>query len=760
MKLTRGTYKMHDIQIGQDNGGELIGGLTLDPGDESSVSLTVDNMKLHAGTVTLNGGNVTVGSTLYIANRGRGVFILNDGEVDVASKVYFGGYYATDPVLYLNGGTLATPTITWHNGNNAPIVRFQGGTLKAKGDGMLIVSQSDYSGAKGELNVMIDNNRGGTIDNNGFSVSIDATIDGKGGMTFKGNGKTTLNGDAKYSGQTAVVPDTTLVVNMNVTKNTILDKGLVVAGIPNEGDEIFIVTRGPEYTISAEQLAKVSCPLAPTTTFALGEGKTNIVVATVGPTLDNYWTGAANDGDLSNPVNWSAGNVPTTGNANIFCETNSTLTKGEAFAPTAITFLGGSAAATVNGAFSGITQIANNSSSMVEFTGAVAFADNVDVVQNSGAVKFTGGATGEKLARAMDLHGTYNFTQTEDLIEVANTTVKSDGVYNLLNGTFYKHNADFHVEAGGKVVVKNAKIQRNSGGAKLLGTFNGEFTVTDEFLVSGNGASTYVTQNMCDSGNGTFIVNKLRMTSRGAIFPAATTIIGAGGVVRKGSGYVRVLDNGSREIGSYDDWTMYYETIGSYTGTGYFAFYKHSSSTWSHLTFDTTDYYDSTIGRTITCEAPIGAADTASAEKFDVTVKGKGKFVFANTSNSHIFSGGLMVQDTATIEVKANAKPGNGAITLGNGTTLALTATSNAFTPLANTLNLPTEGTAIIRIDGNRLKGGVDHEIATVGNAATTDNVMLDENSTALAGRKHMLKVEDGKLKLNIPSTGLMVIIR
>ncbi|MBQ5463794.1 MAG: hypothetical protein IIT53_07195, partial [Fibrobacter sp.] len=99
-------------------------------------------------------------------------------------------------------------------------------------------------------------------------------------------------------------------------------------------------------------------------------------------------------------------------------------------------------------------------------------------MQNSGAVKFTGGVTGVKLARATDIHGTYNFTQTEDLTEIANTTVKSDGVYNLLNGTFYKHNADFHVEAGGKVVVKNAKIQRNSSNARLLGTFNGEFTVT------------------------------------------------------------------------------------------------------------------------------------------------------------------------------------------------------------------------------------------------------------------------------------------
>ncbi len=86
---------------------------------------------------------------------------------------------------------------------------------------------------------------------------------------------------------------------------------------------------------------------------------------------------------------------------------------------------------------------------------------------------------------------------------------------------------------------------------------------------------------------------------------------------------------------------------------------------------------------------------------------------------------------------------------------------SNEFTPLANTLNLPTgeNEVATIRIDGKPLKSG-DHEIATVGNEATIANVALAPASAALDGRKGTLRVEDGKLMLNIQPSGLRVIIR
>ena len=109
----------------------------------------------------------------------------------------------------------------------------------------------------------------------------------------------------------------------------------------------------------------------------------------------------------------------------------------------------------------------------------------------------------------------------------------------------------------------------------------------------------------------------------------------------------------------------------------------------------------------------------------------------------------------------ANGRLGTGAITLNAGTTLALTATGSAFTPLENTLNLPTgeEGVATIRIDGVHLRSG-DHVIATLGNADTSANVALDANSAALGGRKAALRVEDGNLILNIKPGGFKVIVK
>ena len=120
----------------------------------------------------------------------------------------------------------------------------------------------------------------------------------------------------------------------------------------------------------------------------------------------------------------------------------------------------------------------------------------------------------------------------------------------------------------------------------------------------------------------------------------------------------------------------------------------------------------------------------------------------------------VTVTDSATLAFGAGASLGTGAITLGAGTKLALTATSREFSPIANTLNLPTEGTATIRIDGTKLRPVIDHEIATIGNAATAENVTLDMTSAALAGRRASLTVNDGKLLLSIVPAGMTIIFQ
>jgi hypothetical protein len=163
------------------------------------------------------------------------------------------------------------------------------------------------------------------------------------------------------------------------------------------------------------------------------------------------------------------------------------------------------------------------------------------------------------------------------------------------------------------------------------------------------------------------------------------------------------------------------------------------------------------VGRTITIDA-ITRGSSNQAPK--ITVSGSGTLKVTQPPDNG-YQPIVTLKDTATLEYAAGATFGTGAMTLGAGTTLALTATNSTFTALTNTLNLPTgeNEVATIRIDGTRLTSG-DHIIATVGNEATSANVALDPASTALAGRKGTLRVDGGNLILNIDPSGMRVIIK
>ena len=121
-------------------------------------------------------------------------------------------------------------------------------------------------------------------------------------------------------------------------------------------------------------------------------------------------------------------------------------------------------------------------------------------------------------------------------------------------------------------------------------------------------------------------------------------------------------------------------------------------------------------------------------------------------------SGARTFSGSGTVAVGSGVGLGTGEITLGGGTTLALTATSSTFTALTNALNLPTTGAATIRIDGARLSSG-SHTIASNVAAGATANVVLDPAGTALGGRKASLRVEDGSLVLRIEPCGMIISI-
>ena len=518
---------------------------------------------------------------------------------------------------------------------------------------------------------------GGTIDTNGKSLRINKVLSGTGGMMFTGGGMVTLSDAPVYSGATTVAVGTMLVV-----PEAIAGTNLVFV-IPEDLASGVYKVVASRTAFADDVLSTATLPAAAEgagARFFLNAGKTEIWCAYANfSSGEHVWVGGTS-GSLNEGVNWLPESVPTNGTVLIASVDAATLTnpEGSEFAATRIVFPVDTAPVTISGAaISGVSSIANNSTSQVELMNEVTFSGNIDVVQNTGAIKFTGGATGEELARATDIHGTYTLTVSGDHTEIGNTVVKSDGVYLLPNARFVKTAGDFDIEANGRAVVKDAMIKDGSSEyRKLLGTNDGTFEVSGEFLIDGDDAASAITHQIANGGSGMVVVKKLRMVGHCAIVPH-DMVIGSDGIMRDGYGYVRVWNNGSHEFGSCADWTMYQDVPGSNTATADAVIFKHSSATPSIVTFDTTDYYDGSVARTITCEAPIGAANPASAAKFGVTVKGIGKFVFANTSNGNIFSAGLTVSNSATVAVMANAWPGKGGVTLADTSTLQVAQSGN-----------------------------------------------------------------------------------
>ena len=736
-----------------------------------------------AEMVVKNNARVSPGMSIVVGNTTGGTLTLTNDAYIVTGTYDAGGHITLssessqngDPCfLNLFGGVLETRYVAHGSGSGLATVNFDGGTLKAQTPGTLI-------SAHNKLEVIVGP-KGGTIDSAGVAVTIAEPLTGTGGMTFAGGGTVTLNTVPAYSGKTTVELGTSLVV-----PSTIAGESLEVT-IPEglESGLYKVVAISGSGVFSDDVLSAVTLPAGGRLRLFLNAAKTEIwcTYAVLG---DHVWIGGAN-GSLNVDGNWFPSGVPSGDNAVILNETAASLTnpEGSAFAPKSIKFHADTAPVTISGAaISGVSTIVNYSENQVEFENAVAFVEDIDVVQDPGAIKFTCGATGVGLARATDIHGTYNLTGFENRVEHGGTTVKSDGVYNLPNATFHKHNGDFHIDVGGKAQVKDARIAA-SAGRTLLGTNDGEFKVDGEFVVEGNGGTpTHYT----GGGTGTFIVNKIRVNQGANIVPmgavGSKTVIGAGGIIR-GEGYVRVSNNGSHWIGSCADWTMYYNELGVNTAEDKFVVYKHNSSTESTVTFDTTDFYDGTIGRTITCESLIGAVNAASAEKFKVNVTGCGKFVFANTvDNANIFSGGLTVSNSATVEVMANAWPGKGDVTLedtstlqvaesgtvtlgGNltladGAALAFNFTDKTTHPVlamadGKTVTLGSQSNVIVKISSKgdlRPKGGT-YTLTSGGKFADATALLASDSPRWVKG----VKVVDGEIVLETRGTGTALYIR
>jgi T5SS/PEP-CTERM-associated repeat protein/autotransporter-associated beta strand protein len=157
-----------------------------------------------SGTVTVTGVNTNGTASSWINNNNLTVGYLGTGTLTVQN----GGMVSTvSLIMASNGGqgtlnlnsngVLETSSITNDGGAGVAAINFNGGILRAT------ASSTDFISAftTGEVTLA---SGGGTLDNNGYSITVNAPLAGTGALTSIGAGTLILTGTNTYAGATTV----------------------------------------------------------------------------------------------------------------------------------------------------------------------------------------------------------------------------------------------------------------------------------------------------------------------------------------------------------------------------------------------------------------------------------------------------------------------------------------------------------------------------------------------------------------------------
>ena len=772
--VTQGHY--NDVRIG-DNGG-----------------IGVHN------ELCVKGGTFNARADIRVGSGAPGVLTVDGGEVNAAGgrvMVACSGDAGEDASFALNGGVVRTKSVAHGNGygiNNATFT-FNGGTLKAV-ESRTIIEASE------KLTVVVGEN-GGTIDASGFEVTVAEDLSGTGGMTFKGGGVVTLECSNTCAGTNTVEIGTTL----RVAAQADLASGLaVVVPATAPADAVYAVaTLTGDGTFDGFQL-----PVAPAnSTIRFSADRKSILCIYGNP--QNSWIGGAS-GSLSDDANWSLGFVPTDGACYIGSVAAASFEKGATFSPTSITIPEGSAAIAISGDFTSLVAITNASSSDVTFSGFVDFgAGNIDVTETAtfsyssmavtgGRVVFAGGVRGNDVVNHNVFSGDYALT-TLDPWSPPDSAVVTAGSFLRVDNFLDTHRENqvsvekaLTVMQGGEVVCRlaTADTQRSGSGNNIYGyrgflvrRCDGRFTVTEKCTVKTidrvrNGGGSwleYSTDLALHSGSGTGVFTfkafeidaqheewwHVHMKGGGMFF-------GSGGFTpNKG----RIGVNGNLRLDSTEDWTLR-------------AGVKYDSAKKTAAIYGENGSYTLEIGpdgHVVTVEGLLAEASGAS---MPVVLDGSGtvKWKVSTDVADWQFSHGLTLQNGVTLEAYPGyAPPGNGEVTVGAGSTLAVgesgTATVGGNLTLDANATLAfnfTERTTAptLSVSGATVNGTVNITLSASDNirpALGSNNGKytlvsgggLDGTSLNVINQPEWVKgvsVENGNIVLTVKPAGLIFLIK
>lgn len=333
-----------ELRVGNDAGST--GTMNITGGNFNSFSHGMIG-EAGTGTVNVTGGIVGIGccagGTLFVGhlNGSSGTLNIGGGFVDVgAGSVEFnsqGG--ATVSVLNLNGGILNTQFL-----NNAP----GAGNLVAKVNanyGTLQAARNEADFIRGFASSRLELQAGGlAIDSNSYTVTVNASFSGVGGLTKGGFGQLNLTNTQAYTGNTAVRAGTlhldfsTVGFGPNLVPNT----GLTLGGGTLRATSAPLVNAQQSFTTTTLDSGSSSIELLSGGASAVALNLGGIARTTAGGTLDvNPGTGAVTttntntNGILGNGITFNGNTWAIDSGAGVIGGLADAAYDSGAFAPTA-----------------------------------------------------------------------------------------------------------------------------------------------------------------------------------------------------------------------------------------------------------------------------------------------------------------------------------------------------------------------------------------------------------------------------------------
>lgn len=623
-----------------------------------------------------NGGATSVSGRFDMSNFGSCDFYMNGGSV-TAGEVWFGTWMLKNKwhhaTIHLAGGVFAAKCFYLHNSDNAKLskVVFDGGTFRATTSGNMIYGNSSrynlddsskLSDLRNRFGVEVGP-RGGTIDTAGYNitnvVNFTRTSGSAGGMRFLGGGSVVLTGSVGYTGLTSVEAGTTLEATDSTAAANILANGLDVTGYPATGD--YTVFRcGDGKTLSEADLAKVTCLCSPESTFAIGENGKAIVMSYVQP-AGVYWTGAANDNNLSTPGNWSDGAVPASGNPTIYLSTAATLVVGDVFSPDTLTIPESSAVVTLAGSLT------------------------VSALTNACKLAVADGAT---LTVTGDLVGYAATNDPKPLLHSNHGTVTVGGkVHFRSNGT----------SSGNSIVYQYAVADADSKPIAAAGLAYNADSWSD-YLVANLGSM--------DNGSGKWVVGAAGLT-----IPYSRNIDRSG---------FRVTGSQSAILHSSADWALdeSYRHMGNDLLILDTATVTIDTADWNGGSVGHTVTLEGYVNAKGTAASPLSVTGNGKVVLAAVPANGNTNIVNGALS----VAGGATLEIKSGVDV---AGTGTISLAAGATLALPANADRTFTTPYIVPVTLPSDGKATIRIDGRRLEGDVDHVLLNSVPEGYEDHLMV-----------------------------------